>query len=49
MSDKINKKENEDFSKGNTKKNLRIKRFKRLEKKLKSNILKRKKATNKNG
>tara|TARA_B100000925_G_scaffold253404_1_gene205853 strand:+ start:319 stop:480 length:162 start_codon:yes stop_codon:yes gene_type:complete len=42
-------KNNNDISKNDSKKNLRLIRLKRLEKQLKSNILKRKKAINKNG
>ena len=49
MTDKPNKEKNINHSKDDTKKDLRLTRLKRLEKKLKSNILKRKKAINKNG
>ena len=49
MTDKINKEKNSNHSKDDSKKNIRLTRLKRLEKKLKSNILKRKKALNKNG
>ena len=49
MTDKINKERNNNHSKDDSKKNIRLTRLKRLEKKLKSNILKRKKALNKNG
>ena len=49
MTDKINKKRNNNNSKDDSKKNIRLTRLKRLEKKLKSNILKRKKAKNKYG
>ena len=49
MTDKINKEKNSNHSKDDSKKNIRLTRLKRLEKKLKSNILKRKKAINKNG
>ena len=49
MTDKINKEKNNNHSKDDLKKNIRLIRLKRLEKKLKSNILKRKKALNKNG
>ncbi len=53
MTDNIPKikknKNNNDISKNDSKKNLRLIRLKRLEKQLKSNILKRKKAINKNG
>ena len=50
MTDKLNK-EKKDIhrSKNDSKKEIRLTRLKRLEKKLKSNILKRKKAINKNG
>ena len=49
MTDKLNKENNIYHPKDDSKKNLRLTRLKRLEKKLKSNILKRKKAVNKNG
>ena len=49
MTDKLNKKKNTHHSKDDSKKEIRVTRLKRLEKKLKSNILKRKKAINKNG
>ena len=49
MTDKLNKEKNENHLKDDTKKDLRLTRLKRLEKKLKSNILKRKKAISKNG
>ena len=49
MTDKFNKEKNINHSKDDTKKNLRLTRLKRLEKKLKSNILKRKKAISSNG
>ena len=49
MTDKLNKEKNIFHPKDDTKKDLRLTRLKRLEKKLKSNILKRKKAVNKNG
>ena len=49
MTDKLNKEKNTDNSKDDSKKEIRETRLKRLEKKLKSNILKRKKAINKNG
>ena len=49
MTDKINKERTNNHSKDDSKKNIRLIRLKRLEKKLKSNILKRKKAINKNG
>ena len=49
MTDKLNKEKNTHHSKDNTKKEIRVTRLKRLEKKLKSNILKRKKAINQNG
>ena len=49
MTDKLNKEKNINHQKNDTKKNLRLTRLKRLEKQLKSNILKRKKAINKNG
>ena len=49
MTDKLNKEKNINHSKDDFKKEIRLTRLKRLEKKLKSNILKRKKAINKNG
>ena len=49
MTDRINKEKNNNHSKNDLKKNLRLTRLQRLEKKLKSNILKRKKAISKNG
>ena len=49
MTDKLNKEKVTRHSKDDSKKEIRLKRLKRLEKKLKSNILKRKKAINKNG
>ena len=49
MTDKLNKEKNINHPKDDTKKDLRLTRLKRLEKKLKSNILKRKKAISKNG
>ena len=49
MTDKLNKEKNTNHQKDDSKKNLRLTRLKRLEKQLKSNILKRKKAINKNG
>ena len=49
MTDKLNKEKKINHSKDDTKKDLRLTRLKRLEKKLKSNIFKRKKAINKNG
>ena len=49
MTDKLNKEKNINHSKDDTKKDLRWTRLKRLEKKLKSNILKRKKAVSRNG
>ena len=49
MTDKLNKEKNINHPIDGTKKDLRLTRLKRLEKKLKSNILKRKKAINKNG
>ena len=48
MTDKFNK-EKLNHQKDDSKKNLRITRLKRLEKQLKSNILKRKKAVSRNG
>ena len=49
MTDKFNKEKNTNHQKDDSKKDLRFTRLKRLEKQLKSNILKRKKAINKNG
>ena len=49
MTDKLNKEKDSHHSKDDPKKEIRISRLKRLEKKLKSNILKRKKAISKNG
>ena len=49
MTDKLNKEKKIINSKDDTKKDLRLTRLKRLEKQLKSNIFKRKKAINKNG
>ena len=49
MTDKLYKEKKIIHPKNDTKKDLRLTRLKRLEKKLKSNILKRKKAINKNG
>ena len=49
MTDKLNKEKNINHQKDDSKKDLRLIRLKRLEKQLKSNILKRKKAINKNG
>jgi formiminotetrahydrofolate cyclodeaminase len=49
MTDKLNKEKDTYHSKDDSKKEIRLTRLKRLEKKLKSNILKRKKAINKNG
>ena len=49
MTDKLNKEKYTYHSKDDSKKEIRLTRLKRLEKKLKSNILKRKKAINKNG
>ena len=49
MTDKLNKEKNINDLKYDSKKASRLTRLKRLEKKLKSNILKRKKAINKNG
>ena len=46
---KLNKEKNTHNSKDDSKKEIRETRLKRLEKKLKSNILKRKKAISKNG
>ena len=49
MTDKLNKEKNTHHSNDDSKKEIRVTRLKRLEKKLKSNILKRKKAISKNG
>ena len=49
MTDKLNKEKDTHQKKNDSKKAIRLTRLKRLEKKLKSNILKRKKAINKNG
>ena len=49
MTDKLNKENNTHLLKDDSKKEIRLTRLKRLEKKLKSNILKRKKAISKNG
>ena len=49
MTNKLNIENNSNHLKDDSKKNLRSARLKRLEKQLKSNILKRKKAINKNG
>ena len=49
MTEKLNKEKNINLQKDDSKKYFRLTRLKRLEKKLKSNILKRKKAINKNG
>ena len=49
MTEKLNKETNVNHQKDESKKDSRLIRLKRLEKKLKSNILKRKKAINKNG
>ena len=49
MTDKLNKQKNINHLEDDSKKNLRLTRLKRLEKQLKSNILKRKKAIKKNG
>ena len=49
MTEKLNKEKNTHHSKDDSKKEIRETRLQRLEKKLKSNILKRKKAINKNG
>ena len=49
MTDKFNKEKNINHQKDDSKKELRLTRLKRLEKQLKSNILKRKKVINKNG
>ena len=49
MTDKLNKEKDTHLTKDDSKKEIRLNRLKRLEKKLKSNILKRKKAISKNG
>ena len=49
MTDKLNKEKDKNYLKDDSKKNLRLTRLKRLEKQLKSNILKRKKVISKNG
>ena len=49
MTDNLNKQKKINHPKDDTKKDLRLTRLKRLEKKLKSNILKRKKAISSNG
>ena len=49
MTEKLNKEKNINLQKDDSKKYSRLTKLKRLEKKLKSNILKRKKAINKNG
>ena len=49
MTDKLNKEKYIHQTKNDSKKEIRLTRLKRLEKKLKSNILKRKKAISKNG
>jgi len=49
VTDKLNKEKNINHPKDETKNDLRLTRLKRLEKKLKSNILKRKKAVSRNG
>ena len=49
MTDKLNKEKDKIHAKDGSKKEIRLTRLKRLEKKLKSNILKRKKAISKNG
>ena len=49
MTENLNKEKNVNHQKDESKKDSRLIRLKRLEKKLKSNILKRKKAINKNG
>ena len=49
MTDKSSKETNTHNSKDDSKKEIRLTRLKRLEKKLKSNILKRKQAISKNG
>ena len=49
MTDKLYKEKNTHLAKDDSKKKIRLTRLKRLEKKLKSNILKRKKAVSRNG
>ncbi len=49
MTDKLNKEKETHQTKNDSKKEIRLTRIKRLEKKLKSNIFKRKKAISKNG
>ncbi len=49
MTDKLDKEKKVNHLKDDSKKDLRLTRLKRLEKQLKSNIFKRKKAINKNG
>ena len=49
MTDKLNKEKKITHQKDDSKKDLRLTRLKRLEKQLKSNIFKRKKAIDKNG
>ena len=49
MTDKLNKEKDTHQAKDDSKKEIRLTRLKRLEKKLKSNILKRKQAISKNG
>ena len=49
MTDKLNKEKDKYHPKDDSKKEIRLTRLKRLEKKLQSNILKRKKAISKNG
>ena len=49
MTDKLNKEKETHQTKNDSKKEIRLTRIKRLEKKLKSNILKRKQAISKNG
>ena len=49
MTDKLNKEKDTHQTKNDSKKKIRLTRLKRLEKKLKSNILKRKQAISKNG
>ena len=49
MTDKLKKEKDMHLAKDDSKKEIRLTRLKRLEKKLKSNILKRKKAISKNG
>mgnify|MGYP005710267095 FL=1 len=49
MTDKLNKEKDSYHAKNDSKQEIRLTRLKRLEKKLKSNILKRKKAISKNG